>query len=422
MLEQFFVRPTTVDRMRASWIGEAIEQYVAWLSEQGYAARSVLQRVPLLLRFGEYARERGAATWDALPEHVEPFVHEWLNTRAQPFLDDETRNQAARSIRGPIYQLLRVVLPGYRGGIRGRGLPRPFLGSVPQFFDYLVSERGLSEGSLLQYDHHLRCFEAYLAEIGIVSPGELAPAVLSGYVTQRSQALAKRSVQRFCSVLKVFLQYLHREGLTHRDLSPFIEPPRQYRYADIPRSITWREVGQLLESIDRRSSVGKRDYAILLLLVTYGLRAREVAALRLDDIDWRHERVHVPGRKAGHSTTFPLSPVVGQAIVDYLREGRPGTTERALFLRGMAPHTSVTHGAISQVAKRALRRAGIEVRRPGSHTLRHTCVQRLVDAHVSLKTIGDYMGHRTTVATGVYAKIDIDALREVALGDGEAVL
>ncbi len=201
-----------------------------------------------------------------------------------------------------------------------------------------------------------------------------------------------------------------------------IEPPRQYRNVDVPRSITWREVGQLLESIDRRSAVGKRDYAILLLLVTYGLRAREVAALRLDDIDWRHERVHVPGRKAGHSTTFPLSPIVGQAIVEYLREGRIATAERALFLRDKAPHTSVTHGAISQVAKRALRKAGIEVPRPGSHTLRHTCVQRLVDAHVSLKTIGDYMGHRTAVATGVYAKIDIHSLREVALGDGEALL
>lgn len=422
MLEQYFVRPTTVDRIRASWIGEAIEQYVVWLNEQGYAARNVPQRVPLLLRFGDYARERGAATWDVLPEHIEPFVHEWLNAHDQPFLDDESRNQSIRSVRGPICQFLRVVLPDYRGGNRGHDLPRPFLEHVPQFFDYLVSERGLSAASLVQYDHHLRCFEAYLSDIRFVSLDELSPAVLSGYVTERSRSLGKRSVRRFCSVLKVFLQYLCREGFTQRDLSPVIEPPRQYRYADIPRSISWRDVGQLLDSIDCRSDVGKRDYAILLLLVTYGLRAREVAALQLDDIDWRHERVNVPGRKAGHSTAFPLSPVVGQAIVEYLREGRPVTTERALFLRAVAPHTSVSHGAISQVAKRSLRKAGIEVHRPGSHTLRHTCVQRLVDAHIPLKTIGDYMGHRTAVATGVYAKIDINALREVALGAGEAVL
>ncbi len=422
MLDQYFVRPTTVDRIQASWIGQAIEQYVMWLNRQGYAARNVPQRVPLLLRFGEYARKRGANTLDLLPAHVEPFVCEWLNAHERPFPDDESRNQSIRSIRGPICQFLRVVLRGYRGGNRGYGLPRPFLKHAPQLFDYLARERGLSEGSLVQYDHHLRYFEAYMAGIGLVSLDELSPVVLSGYVTERSRILGKRSVQRLCSVLKAFFEYRYREGCTHRDLSPVIEPPRQYCYTDVPRSITWREVGQLLESVDRRSAVGKRDYAILLLLVTYGLRAREVAALQLDDIDWRYERLRIPERKAGHSSAFPLSPVVGQAIIEYLRGGRAVTTERALFLRAVAPHTSVSHGAISQVAKRSLRKAGIKVPRPGSHTLRHTCVQRLVDAHISLKTIGDYMGHRTATATGVYAKIDIEALREVALGDGEAVL
>lgn len=422
MLEKFFLRSTTVDRIRASWIGEAIEQYVLWLSDRGYAARSVFQRVPLLVRFGEYARDHGATSWEALPEHVEPFVEEWLAESSKLPLVNDTRNHAARSIRGPIHQLLRVVLPAYRGGVRGHGLPRPFRWSAPEFFPYLARERGLSKASVVQYEHHLRCFEAYLEQIELLSLGELSPAVLSGYITNRSQGLGKGSVHRLCSVLKIFLRYLHRDGLTRRDLSPCIEPPRQYRHANIPRSITWAEVSRLLESIDRRGAVGKRDYAILLLLVTYGLRAREVAALRVEDIDWRRERLHVPGRKAGHSTTFPLSPIVGEAIVYYLKEARPPSPERALFLRAMAPHSSVTHGAISLVARRAIRKAGIDVPRPGSHTLRHTCVQRLVDSRVSLKTIGDYMGHRTAVATGVYAKIDVEALREIALGDGEAVL
>jgi len=422
MLEQYFVRPTTVDRIRHSWMGDAIEQYVVWLHEQGYAPRSILQRVPRLIRFGDYAHAQGASTLDALPAHVEPYVSAWMTGHNKLAVVDETYNAAARSIRGPIYQFLRLVLPDYHGGIRGRGLPRPFRERVPQLFPYLIDERGLSSGSVIQYDHHLRDFEVYLEAMGIKSLGDLSPAILSSYVTHRSQSLAKRSVQRHCSVLKIFLQYLHQEELTPRDLSACIEPPRQYRHADIPRSITWDEVGRLLESIDRRSPVGKRDYAIVLLLVTYGLRAREVAAMRLDHIDWKRDRLLVPERKAGHSTAFPLSPIVGDAIINYLREGRPTVTDRALFLRAMAPHTAVTYGAVSQVAKRAIHKAGIEVLHPGSHTLRHTCVQRLVDTHVSLKTIGDYMGHRTSVATEVYAKIDIEALREIAMGDGEEVL
>src|SRR5215467_10907365 len=128
---------------------------------------------------------------------------------------------------------------------------------------------------------------------------------------------------------------------------------------------------------DRRTPCGRRDYAILLLLVTYGLRAREVAALTLDDIDWRRDRLAVPGRKAGHSTAFPLSAVAGEALVDYLRHGRPPSGDRHVFFRAVAPVRPISRVAVSACAKHYLVKAGIEVPRPGSHTLRHTCVQRL---------------------------------------------
>ena len=131
--------------------------------------------------------------------------------------------------------------------------------------------------------------------------------------------------------VRVFLRYLHREGLVRTDLSATIESPQAYRLADVPRSITWDEVRRVLDGVDRRSRQGKRDYAILVLLVTYGLRAREVSALTLDDLDWRQERLRVPERKAGHSTAYPLSTVVGEALLDYLQHGRPTTTDRRVF-------------------------------------------------------------------------------------------
>src|SRR5207249_5505508 len=121
-----------------------------------------------------------------------------------------------------------------------------------------------------------------------------------------------------------------------------VESPQTYRLAKIPRSITWDEVRRLLETVDRRAPAGRRDYAILLLLVTYGLRAREVAALTLDDIDWRQERLRIPERKAGHSTAYPLSPTVGQALLAYLQDGRPKTTARQVFFRVLAPPTPLT--------------------------------------------------------------------------------
>jgi integrase len=178
----------------------------------------------------------------------------------------------------------------------------------------------------------------------------------------------------------------------------------------------------VLGAVDRRTACGKRDYAILLLLVTYGLRAREVAALTLDDIDWRRDRLAIPGRKAGHSTAFPLSAVAGEALVDYLRHGRPASTDRHVFFRAVAPAGPASRVAVSACARHYLLQAGIAVPRPGSHTLRHTCVQRLVDAGFGFKAIGDFAGHRSPASTAIYAKVAIEPLRQVALGDGEQVL
>jgi integrase/recombinase XerD len=152
------------------------------------------------------------------------------------------------------------------------------------------------------------------------------------------------------------------------------------------------------------------------------LRAREVAALTLDDIDWKRERLAVPERKAGHSTAFPLSTVVGEALVEYLRNGRPETDDRHVFFRAAAPRQPIGAAAVSSIARARIVAAGIDVPRPGSHTLRHSAVQRLVDADVDLKTIGDFIGHRSTRSTEVYAKVAVEALREVAMGDGEMVL
>jgi integrase len=186
--------------------------------------------------------------------------------------------------------------------------------------------------------------------------------------------------------------------------------------------VTWEDVHRTLAGIDRRSAAGKRDYAMLLLLVVYGLRAREVAALMLDDIDWHRSVLHIRGRKAGHESMYPLAVEVGEGLLDYLQHARPQGTERHVFQRMMAPRGAVTHSIVTNRATHALRQAGIEVARPGSHTLRHSCAQRLVDAEFSLKVIGDYLGHRRASSTRIYTKVDLEALREVGLGEGEALL
>ncbi len=419
MLDRYFIRPTTVDRIRASWIGEPVERYVNWLTEQGYAARNVFVRVPILLRFGEYAKESGAITWEELPAHVEQFIDMWLNRQQREYSAFQ-RQSAARGVRNPIQQLLRLVVPCSVGN-RREG-PDPFAGEAPGFFDFLRLERGLQESTLIQYRHYLQRLQDYLNRVEQPLLPDLPLMTISAFITESGATVDKRSVQSLCSILKVFFRYLYGVGLLTRDLGKAIESPRRYSFASVPRSITWTQVQQLLQAVDRRSTVGKRDFAVLLLLVTYGLRAREVAALTLDDIDWKRDRLNVRGRKAGHSSAYPLAQSVGEAILDYLKHGRPETSERAIFFGAYAPHLPMSRVAVSLRAKWHLRNAGIQVSRPGSHTLRHTCVQRLVDSGFSLKTIGDFIGHRTPDATKIYAKVNLEALREVALGDGEEVL
>lgn len=421
MLENYFVRHETVDRIRASWIGESIERYVAWLADNNYKPRSVCRRVPLLMRFGDFAAQRGAQTMDETPPHVDAFVNEFVAQRGRRCSDKRCR-EIAKEVRGPVEQMLRLVVTGFMGSGRP-AFTLPFQHRAPGFWRYLREERGLSAETIRHYGHHLRRFEQYLAKIELVDFTALSPPILSAFLVESSAAgLMPTSLRDRCGTLRVFLRFLYRERLHSRDLSAAIESPQAYRLSHIPRSLSWDQVRQILAAVDRREPVGKRDYAILLLLVTYGLRAREVAALTLDHIDWRAERLRVPERKAGHSTAFPLSPVVGAALVDYIKNGRPETHARHVFIRVVAPPRPLGHAAISASAGRRIRNAGIDVPRAGSHTFRHTCVQRLVDADFSLKEIGDYIGHRSPASTQIYSKVAVDALREVAMGDGEEVV
>ena len=422
MLEKYYVRPTTVDRIRQSWIASTIEQYVCWLDSERYSQRSVSRRILLVVAFGEFAKSHGATALSHLPDHVEPFVQAWVAEHAKRTRNACARKKIADCTRNPIRQMLRLAISGYRGLGRPHKPENPFERQVPEFFAYLTEEKGLRPQSIRAYRIHLRQFAGYLKKISVKDLDGLSPTVLSGFIAQYGSRVSWSTLRNACGTLRVFLRYGHRQGVLTKDLSSLVAFPQSYRNASIPRSISWEQVEQVLAGIDRRSVCGRRDYAMLLLLATYGLRGCEVAALTLDDIDWRNERLTIRERKAGNTTTYPLSMIVGAALIDYLKNGRPATQERQVFLRTCAPIVPITSAALSSRAAYHIQQAGIEVARAGCHTLRHSCVQRLINANFSLKHIGDYLGHRSASSTQIYAKISIEKLREVAQGDGEDVL
>lgn len=417
MLERFFVKPQTVDRIMDCWLGPQIEQYVTALVDRAYAPRSIHRRVPLLMKFAVFTATHNVERIEQAERLVEPFIIDWLSTR-HPDRSADAQRRDRNFIAGVIAHFFGLVVWKAGDEHNRPSLPDPFAAQAPGFFDYIRDERGLRQGSIKHYRHYLRVFERHLGDIGC-DPGSLTLPVVTAFIMTQAQHFGRTSMIGLASTLRVFLRYLHRERILQRDISKLVEIPQNYRLADIPRSISWDSVQSMLDQVDRRTAFGRRDYAMLLLMAVYGLRAREVALLALDDIDWKRDRLHVCGRKAEHSTTYPLAPVVGEAIVDYLRNGRPDVRSRLLFWRHLAPQSPLTQSAVSATASKYLHRAGIPVSRPGSHTLRHACVQRLVDTGFSLKTIGDYVGHRAASSTMIYAKVQVDGLREVALGDGE---
>ncbi len=421
MLEKYFVRPETADRIRCSWIAYAVERYVTWLSAQRYSDSTVKRRVPVAIAFGDFAKNHGATELRQLPDYVESFAQAYAASHGR------TRKRAARArivyfARNSVRQMLRQAIPGYIGRGRPHLPENPFEREAPGFVKFLREEKGLRPASIRQYQFHLRQFAAHIERIGVRDVARVTPLMLSNFIAEYGPRVAWSTVRNACGTLRVFLRYLHREGVIVKDLSPLVEFPQHFRHSGIPRSISWDQVERVLAGIDRRSSSGKRDFAMLGMLATYGLRACEVASLTLDDIDWRNDRIKIRERKAGNTTTYPLATAVGAALIDYIKNARPASTDRHVFFRTVAPYEPIGSAAITCRATFYIRKAGIDVPRPGSHTLRHSCVQRLVDANFSLKHIGDYVGHRNASSTQIYAKIAVERLRTVALGDGEDVL
>lgn len=420
MLEHYFVRPRTVDRIRALWLGSAIDRYVEWMHERQAAAQTVRGAVQRLVKFDTFAQTRGATAWEALPAHAEAFIAAWIEEHSIRCRTPQDHACVRSQVRVPVEQMLRLLLPDYVG--TQRIVRIPFEDSVPAFFTYLREERGLRPTTLVRYRCYLKQFEAYLARIDCTDFSALTPAVISAYIVERAKQFNQGHGGRGSGVLRTFLRYLHREALIATDLSRAVPRGRNYRQSSIPRSISQEDVQRAIDAVDRRDAVGKRDYAIMMLLTTYGLRAREIAAMQIDHVAWQQEQLHVTARKGGHSTIYPLSAGVGEAIIDYLRNARPNVAHRDLFTIAKAPYTPISHHCVAQRASLYIKVAGIDVRRPGSHTFRHSCVQRMVDADVPFKVIGDYVGHRVPESTQIYSKVAVHKLRALSIGDAEDVL
>jgi integrase/recombinase XerD len=291
----------------------------------------------------------------------------------------------------------------------GMGTTGPLEDLVEGYRDWLVSERGLAPGTVWHYVREARLF---LSACGTADPQTLSLADVTGFVVSECRRRRVKSAATMVAGLRALLRYLYVSGITDRQLDAAVPAPAGWAGGGLPRWVGADEVAAMIGACDCGTAVGSRDHAIVTMLARLGLRAGEVATLSLDDVDWVRGEVVVRG-KGGRTEALPLPLDVGEALVAYLRDGRPSTNCRAMFLQARPPFVGLAPAAIGQIVKRACVRAGLAPM--GAHRLRHSAATGMLRAGGSLEEVGQVLRQRDRQVTAVYAKVDFVALRGLAL-------
>jgi integrase/recombinase XerD len=377
------------------------------LSQQRYTQHYLHRQVMLAACFSRWLKKA------RVPLRSVKFAHVGQYLRC--------RNRRRRPRRGDVAAVGHFIEFLRREGVlAGESMsaspPTPLEHCVRTYEQYLREERALAEATIVNYVPFVTRFLEDRFGSKALKLSMLRARDVVGFVQQEASQLSPKRAKLLTSALRSFFLYLRYSGKTTLDLSAAVPSVANWSMPSIPRGIASEQVRRLLSGIDRGTGIGRRDYAILLLLARLGLRSGEVALLELDDIDWQGGCLSVHG-KGGRRTQLPLPTDVGEAIVAYLRHGRPPcATNRRVFLRAKAPIRGfLSQCAVGSVVRHALLRAGIEAPTTGCHQFRHALATQMLRQGASLAEIGGLLGHRNPQTTKIYTKVDLDALRTLAL-------
>ncbi len=384
--------------------------YITSLIDQRYAIVCVRAKAWHATAFDAWLATQGVELADVKCVHVDEFIRRPY----VPRIDCQTtpRRHEPTSVR----QLVRYL--------RGQGLcdvalvvASPADALVAGFEQFLRSERGLATTTIRHYRTPTRDFLVHRFGNESIDLGALRAGDIVGFVRHRSRHLQPRALKHVVSALRAFFRFALYRGEVNEELISAVPAVAAWSTTPpLPRAISAEHARRVVESCDQSTAVGRRDRAVLLLLARLGIRGGEVRDLLLEDIDWDAGLLCVRG-KNGHPCLMPLPVDVGEAIATYLRHGRPATADRHLFLRSRAPYRGLLHGSdgIGSLVRNALERAGVDAPHKGSHQFRHALAVRMLRGGASLPEIGEVLRHRSQQATSIYAKVDLAALRPLAL-------
>lgn len=397
-----------------------LSRFEQHLIGSGFTRRIVAHHLDCTETFLSYLQEAGVAAEAVTPEHLSRYLRAQLQRYRRKHGRSPISLTSWRHLQSSgIHKFLVFV--------QGRWPPAPaatndhersICSLLNEFEQALHERRALATSTIVGQVEEARRFLHWL-------PGESAAALskleirdVDRYIKTRAAGIARSTCRSLSNKIRSLLRFLHTTGRIPRDLAAGVIAPTRYRFEGIPSTIEPEQIRTILASVRKdRSPRGLRNYAILLLLATYGLRAGEARRLQLQDIDWRGERLWIQHSKTGARSCLPLLPFVGQALLDYIRRARPPCKDREVFIRLNAPRCAfLTNSTLYCVLRRQLAQVGIRLNgKRGPHIFRHARAASLLRSGVSLKTIGDVLGHRSTSSTAEYLKLADQELRAVAL-------
>jgi site-specific recombinase XerD len=402
---EYLSRSRLFRRLKNGPHGQFVELYAARLVKDGLARQGTWRSFSLLGDLMSWV----ASSRSKLTDLDEGMVERYLRHRS-----------GKQSIQPGDRAALKRLLSVLREGGTIAPAAQPPLTLHEQIFEafscYLRTERGLAPRSIIGHLPFIRQFLREVCPAGASDLGRIGQENVTRYIERHARDWSAESGKAMCWALRSFLRYLHHKGLNPVALAGCVPSIRRWKFANLPTYLSSAQVQAVLDGCNRATAVGRRDYAILMMLARLGMRASEVATLTLDDIDWRSGDMLIRA-KGRQRAKMPIPPDVGAAVVAYLRDGRPTSSCRRLFLRTLAPNIGFASGcAITMIAKTALDRAGIGgYAHHGAHLFRHSLATELLRSGATLSQIGQLLRHESHDTTRIYAKVDIEALRSLSL-------
>ena len=410
MFEQFLKMPHTIKRLKKSKFKRILDRCAKYLIAKRYSEGSIRHYRLVLEHFFNWLELQNISSINKINAYLmEQFIKSHIPI-CQCSIPAAKRMVELR----PAFRLLQKLLK-----FSNKHVVKPISQIdqiINEFYSYLINVRGLAYKTCKYHTKNVKIFINKIFPKNYINFKILTPSKIRNFLYNNFLYYNRRTFGLFIYSIRSFCKYLQFKGIINNSLIESFPRIIEYKSTTIPESLTKAETNILLESFDRNTAIGKRDYAIVICIMELGLRAGEVANITLDEINWKDQTIYLPLNKTRESHVLPITPLMQKAIIDYLQNGRPKTSARQVFVYHRAPvGQGIISSVVTNVIMRAIVRTQLKSNSKGANLLRSTFATNLLQKGATLKEIADLLGHNSIDTTTIYTKVDFSKLTQVAL-------